>query len=230
MTRKFLVPLLATVVAVAVAVPVLAASQSSVTPTVHLSKRAMKMSRTALRTARQAKRQARQAAATANGAAGAAAAAQAAVAATHVQSASVTGAASTESESFVQLAGGPSVSVAVPASGLIEVWAQATIENEGSVSLFEDGHQLAGQAQLCGPEGGAGVLFALEASTPEPIAIATPAAASGAICGSLGAPAPVLFQTTAGQHTYELRYANCSCGGSTSAGFSDRRLFVAPRP
>jgi hypothetical protein len=133
--------------------------------------------------------------------------------------------------SFVSRPGGPSVSVTVPSSGLIEVWAQARVFNEGAVSLYEDGAPLEGQAVFCSPDEDAGVLFAVAVEVGEPLTVSTPAAGGVGICGSLGAPGPVLFQTTPGTHTYELRYASCGCEDPAEvAGFADRRLFVAPRP
>ncbi len=82
-----------------------------------------------------------------------------------------------------------------------------------------------GQSQFCDSTGsGAGALIA--ASAGQPITVATPGV-PGFICGTDGPPGPVLFKTSPGQHTYELRYAACGCGGSVD--FTDRKLFVAPR-
>lgn len=234
MSRKLMVLGLAAVLAIVVAIPVVA-QERAVTPKLQkISKRALKKSRTALRTSRAAMRQvqianqqARDAAGVGNLAAAAAADAQRTIASTQVRSGFASGSVSTESEEFVALAGGPSVQVTVPPSGLIEVWAQATISEDGAVSLYEDGRPLGGQAELCGPEG-PGVLFAVEGGSPEPLTVATPAGFGPGFCGTLGAPAPVLFQTAPGAHTYELRYADCGCGGGETT-FSNRRLFVGPR-
>lgn len=234
MSRKLMVLGLAIVLVIAVAIPVVA-QERAVTPKLQaISKRALKKSATALRVSRDAgwragtaRLEAQAAAEAANRAASTAAGAQASIDATRIRSATAAGSVSTESEDFVALAGGPSVQVTVPPSGLIEVWAQATISEDGAVSLYEDGQPLGGQAELCGPEG-PGVLFAVEGSPPEPVAVATPVGPGLGICGNLGAPAPVLFQTSPGPHTYELRYADCGCGGGATT-FSDRRLFVGPR-
>jgi hypothetical protein len=234
MTRKSMVLALAAVLVVAIAIPV-AAQQRVVTPKLQkISKRALKKSGTALRTSRVAMRQtqvakqgAREARGVANAAVSAAGNAQTTIASTQVRSAFAPDPVTTGSEEFVALAGGPAVQVTVPASGLIEVWAQVTIDGNGAVSLFEDGKPLAGQAGPCSPDEEIGVLFAAQ-SEGEPIAVATPAGPGLAFCGSLGAPAPVLFQTTPGAHTYELRYADCGCGGGDPS-FSNRRLFVGPR-
>ena len=133
--------------------------------------------------------------------------------------------AETESEPPVQLSGGPSVTVTVPSSGLIEVWAQATVDGPGYATLFEDGQMMPGQAELCSPEPGLGTLFSAFGG-PEPETVATPAA--NGVCATTGAPGPVLFQTAPGQHTYELRYGACGCAGEPVV-FSNRSLRVAPR-
>jgi hypothetical protein len=235
MSRKLMVLGLAVVLVVAVAIPVVA-QERAVTPKLQkISKRALKKSATALRTSRAVARRARtarleaQAAGqAASQATSAAVGAQAAIDSTRIRTATAAASVTTESEEFVALAGGPSVQVTVPSSGLIEVWAQATIDEEGAVALFEDGRPMPGQAELCGPEAGPGALFSVEGGAGEPIAVATPSGSGLGICGNLGAPGPVLFQTSPGTHTYELRYAFCGCGGP-SATFSDRRLFVGPR-
>jgi hypothetical protein len=240
MTRKSMVLALAVVLVIAVAIPVVAQERTVLAPTLHgVAKRALKTSQkaarkadTALKTSRAAKRQSRRAEETAQGATANAAAAQAAqadLASTRIRSAFAAGEATSSSEEFVALAGGPSVQVTVPSSGLIEVWAQATIDGDGAVSLFEDGKPLAGQSELCSPDEEVGVLFAMP-NAGEPIAVSTPTGSGGGMCGTLGAPGPVLFQTAPGTHTYELRYASCGCGDPVEpVAFSDRRLFVGPR-
>lgn len=230
MSRKLMVLGLAVVLVVAVAIPVVA-QERVVTPKLQkISKRALKKSRTALRTSRIAGRQAGAAVTQAQAAAQAAAAAQGGIASTRVASSSAPAPAATSSSQLVPLAGGPSVEVTVPSSGLIEVWAQARVEGGGQVALFEDGQLLPGQADCLEGEG-PGVLFSSIGSIEEGIVLATPAALSlGGICGAIGPPGPVLFQTTPGSHTYELRYARCGCEEEPEeVTFSDRRLFVGPR-
>jgi hypothetical protein len=240
MTRKSMVLALAAVLVVAVAIPVVAQNRVATPKLQKISKKALKKSRqalsrskNALRTsngaayrARLAKDRATTAGLTATRADAAATSAQIDIGTTRIRRAAAAGPATTGSEEFVALAGGPSIQVTVPASGLIEVWAQATISEDGAVSLYEDGQPMAGQAQ-CGPEG-PGALFAVEGSPGEPLTLATPAGPGLGVCGSLGAPAPVLFQTAPGPHTYELRYADCGCGGGAPT-FSNRRLFIGPR-
>jgi hypothetical protein len=143
------------------------------------------------------------------------------------------GSAATESDAFVKLSGGPSVTVTVPPTGLVQVWGQALVDSDAggadaAVSLYEDGQQVAGQAE-CGET--KGVLFA-GAALDEPELVATPAVPNlNGTCGSLGAPAPVLFRSTSGEHSFELRYASCTCtGASEKVTFSQRRLVVQPLP
>lgn len=245
MTRKVLVLCLAAIFVVGVAVPVLAQSPTLTPQAAKLSERALAKAKVALRTARAAKRQARlaeeagnaaaQSAAVASGEAkGAAAEAQAAVDSTRVQSAVAAGDATTLAEGFVALPGGPNLTVMVPASGLIEVWAQVTMDEAGAVSLYQDDQEMPGQSGLCGPpEGGAalfsGTNFPFESG---PLTLSTPAGGPFN-CANEGAPGSLLFQTSPGQHIYELRYASCGCGvggtGSSPVTFSQRRLYVAPR-
>jgi hypothetical protein len=248
MTRKAMVSALAIVLVVAVAVPVMAAQDTVLTPRVtqELSKRALAKARMALRSARGADQKAKQARsaatrasrtgiralAAARNAQVAAGTANAAIEATKVRAGVAAAGATTASESFVALPGGPSVAVTVPPSGLIEVWAQVTMDEAGAVSLFQDGAEMPGQSESCGPPGGGGALLSGEAlAIPEtPVALATPA--TPPFCATDGPPSPVLFQTTPGAHTYELRYASCGCGGGETSPvtFSERRLFVATRP
>jgi hypothetical protein len=240
MTRKLMVLVLAVILVVAVAIPVVA-QERVVTPKLEkISKRALKKSKTALRVARATKRQMRDVEATAMNAAvaaadakGAAGSAQAAIASTKMQSAVAPGVATIAFEELVPLPGGPSVQVIVPASGLIEVWAQATIDGAGQVTLFEDGQLLPGQSETClGEEGaGEGMLFLNSGVIEEGVTLSTPMVPTFAgLCGTIGAPGPVLFQTTPGHHTYELRYSHCGCEEVKDVTFSNRRLFVAPRP
>ncbi len=144
------------------------------------------------------------------------------------------GSVSTESDAFVKLSGGPSVTVTVPPTGLVQVWGQALVDSaaggaDAAVSLYEDGQQVAGQAECDDTKG---VLFAGAAVSGEPELVATPAVPNlTGTCGSLGAPAPVLFRSTTGEHTFELRYASCTCTGvSEKVTFSERRLVVQPLP
>ena len=141
----------------------------------------------------------------------------------------------TEQNTYVDL-GGPSVTVTVPASGLIEVWAQISTV-DGAVSLFEDGQQVPNQDpdDNClsfggGPPPPTDPLLAGPGGGPPPITLSTPGSVSFAGCGSTTAPAPVLFKTSPGQHTYDLRYASCGCSAPAPAEFADRMLTVAPRP
>ena len=147
------------------------------------------------------------------------------VAGTHPEIGSAEAAVSTSSGSFVPLAGGPSVTVSVPQTGLIQVWAQALIQGDGAVSLYEGGHQVEGQALEC--NGAQGVLFAVETPLVDPVLAGTPAVGAGGTCSALGAPGPVLLRTVAGEHTYTLRYAST---GAEEPIFSERHLVVQALP
>lgn len=140
----------------------------------------------------------------------------------------------TDSTSYVAL-GGPEVTVTVPESGTIQVVAAASStaasDLGGAISLYEGDRQVDGQAVggVCpGPDG---VLFNVPAG-PDVVAFGTPGFYDFGICASIGAPGPVVFQTTPGRHTYELRYAigDCGCTPTGTAGFSNRKLWVIPQP
>ena len=235
MNRRLVFLLLTAILAIAVAMP--AFGKTTVSPTLDagsLSLRAIAKARLALLVARSAQNQthratidSRRARNYANSAKTTAAAVQAALDATKVQSATAAGGVTTDSATFAQLAGGPSVTVTVPPSGLIEVWAQVTMNDSGAVSLFEDGQQMAGQSEECS-NGDGGALFAGPPGGPGAITVGTPA--TPLFCSTSGAPGSVLLQTTPGQHTYELRYEflTCGCGGS-DVTFTSRSLRVAPR-
>ena len=63
-----------------------------------------------------------------------------------------------------------------------------------------------------------------------PQTLSTPTAPDfGVGCGTIGGvPGSMLFDRTPGEHTYELRYADCGCDGA-DASFSDRLLRAAGR-
>src|SRR5262249_54531229 len=128
---------------------------------------------------------------------------------------------STASTKFVKLTEGPSATVTVPQTGLIQVWAQALVQGDGAVSLYEGDRQVEGQALEC--NGAEGVLFAVEPPLVDPLLAGTPAVGVGGVCASVGAPGPVLLRTTAGEHTFELRYAST---GAEEPIFSERRIVV----
>ena len=129
-----------------------------------------------------------------------------------------------------EASGGPEVQVTVPSSGLIEVWAQAEIRDDdgGTVALYEDGqpvHDISDES-FCGDDS---ALIEMQGGGPGDFAtFSTPPSVEAIIgCASTGAPAPVLLQRPPGEHTYELRYSECSCGGE--AEFQNRVLRVGPR-
>jgi hypothetical protein len=235
MKRRWMLAGLALVAIVAVAVPALAGDSGGRQPRLFNVTQIATASRTkahhALGVARKARKRADRALKLARK--GTAAVAGAPVPAFAEAGGAVT---TSSTASYVALAGGPSVSVSVPqatnapqGTGLIEVAAQAHINDDaGAVALFQDGSPMPGQSDVCdqvvGTPGPA--LFTSTDglsgtwSTPASVAIT-------GNCGSTGPAAPVMFVTTVGQHTYELRYAFCGCAG-TDATFSQRRLWVTP--
>jgi hypothetical protein len=143
------------------------------------------------------------------------------------------GAVSTGSLTFVPL-GGPTVTVAVPSSGIIELVASAHFPatgDDGAVGLFEDGNLVPlDNGNACpGPDETLFNTFSdasgLEASS------GTPGTFNFVGCGTIGAPGPIILRRPPGTHTYELRYADCDCAGpGLDATFSDRFLGITPRP
>jgi hypothetical protein len=171
----------------------------------------------------------------ATGAAAKADAVAADLAATKVKSATANGTVTTASETSYEDLGGPSVTITVPPSGLIEVWAQATM-TDGAVSLFEGNQQVPDQDPngFCGGGGTpppAGPLLSLPGGGPPgPATLSTPGGPSFLGCGSGGPPSSVLLTATPGERTFSLRYASCGCNAPTPAEISGRFLAVAPRP
>jgi hypothetical protein len=187
------------------------------------AKRANKRSKKAKKKARQANRKAKRADKNANGV-------RADLDSTAIVSDSEAGlVTSTAPIGSYESKGGPTVNVTVPSSGLIEVWAQAEIRDDegGAVALYEDGNKVGGvslpdacgdSAALIDMQGGGDGAF-LPFSTPPTLTFFG--------CANAGAPAPVLLSRPPGEHTYEMRYSECSCGGS--AEFRNRVLRVGPR-
>ena len=142
---------------------------------------------------------------------------------------------------FVPL-GGPEVTLNVPQSGLIEVFASAKFGNEadgsvagdGVIALFEDGQKVPVTADdtfgICAVPDLEGSLILSSGSTNEEWIFSTPPALGPIGCGISGAaPGGVLLQRSPGQHTYELRYGDCDCEPEPAA-ISERVLRVIPRP
>jgi hypothetical protein len=143
---------------------------------------------------------------------------------------------STDQDTYQDL-GGPSLTVEVPPSGLVDVLAQVDIGNdEGAVALYDGNGRASGQDPLCGanPPTDSGLLLADPNGAPTPtVRVATGTTPSGSfapVCGSLGPPTPVLFQLSPGTHTLSLRYAYCGCNPPSTAEFSNRKLWASPRP
>jgi hypothetical protein len=168
------------------------------------------------------------AASTAAGAASAKADAVAAdLNATKSKSQSLAGSVTTANETDYQDLGGPSVTVTVPASGLIEVWATVDAE-EGAISLFEDGNQVPDLDPNFVCDGPNGALLSVPGS-PDAVVSTANAVPFGGLCGQPGPATAILLHVTPGPHTYSLRYADCGCDPGVDGTFSDRSLTVAPR-
>jgi hypothetical protein len=129
---------------------------------------------------------------------------------------------------------GPAVTITVPPSGLFQVAASAIgNDDDGAVSLFQDGAQVPGQFSgggVCTP---GGMLFATptQAGLIEGIRWGTPMSFVFGCTSTVGAPGPAVFHTTPGTHTFQLAYAllDCGCGGTT-ATFVDPTLTITPLP
>jgi hypothetical protein len=146
-------------------------------------------------------------------------------------SATLAGPVSTADDTSYVALGGPTVVATVPASGRILVAASAVgTDDDGVLSLYQDGVQVPGQLSgtggACGP---AGVLFGTAPSVLPNVRWGTPMVVGLGCGGVVGAPSPVVLTTTAGPHTFELRYAYCGCSG-TQATFSDVQLTITPLP
>lgn len=144
----------------------------------------------------------------------------------------VRAAASTSSADFVSL-DGPSLTIAAPASGTIQVAASVEVTGQapndsGFVSLYEDGDVMEGQGDCYGRL--PGTLFSAPTTTPGELDGPWGTPGTGFDCATLGPPGPVVFQTRPGQHTYELRYAYESCGCGAGVTFSNRKLWITPMP
>jgi hypothetical protein len=141
--------------------------------------------------------------------------------------------ATTSQTSYVDL-GGPSVTVDVPKSGTVEVWATVTFgtPNDGLVALYQDGQQvpLDQPAGICGSADIDEALLSMSTDFGEDVTLSTPPVANFvAGCGTFGStPGSILIETTPGPHTFSLRYADCGCDPADTT-FSDRTLKVAGR-
>ena len=239
MKRRWMLAGLALVAIVAVAVPALAGVSGGREPRLFDASQVATASRTkarhALGVAKKARKRAERALKLARKLAATAGAPAPGIAPAFAEASGVVTTGSTSS--YVARSGGPSVTVSVPqatnapqGTGLIEVAAQAHIDDDaGAVALFQDGSPMPGQSDVCDQVVG----------TPGPALFASTDGLSGTWstpaslvftgnCGSTGPAGPVMFVTSAGTHTYELRYAFCGCGPDTTATFSQRRIWVTP--
>jgi hypothetical protein len=125
----------------------------------------------------------------------------------------------------------PSVNVTVPASGTVEVYAEAKIvtaaNGNGAVGLAIDG--TAAAAVVCN-----GVAGMMMIAVPGTSLTHTTGAPVQTLCGSTTPGQPqslIVTGITPGAHTFSLIYGETSTNGSsTTVHFSLRRISVAPRP
>jgi hypothetical protein len=223
--RRSVILALAGILVVAIVTPVLGHSRHAGVET------ALERAKKAKRIAKNARDSAQQALASAQQASQRVDQLQADVDSTRIASATAPGLVTSSAPigSYEDL-GGPSVQVTVPGSGLIEVWAQAEIldDDGGAIALFEDGqpvHDIADDT-YCGDDS---VLIEMQGGgSGDFVTFSTPPSVETILgCASTGAPSPVLLQRPPGEHTYELRYSECVCGGE--AEFQNRVLRVGPR-
>jgi hypothetical protein len=163
--------------------------------------------------------------------------------ATQMVSATQNGLVQTANVGDYESLGGPQVTVDVPSSGILEVWATVTfgddgngaVAADGAVALYQDGQRVTqiDEENLCQSFSGSpleNMLLTSSGPAGAEIALSTPGAAELFIggCGSIGStPSPILIQASEGTHTYELRYGDCGCEPEP-AGFKERVLRVAP--
>jgi len=238
--KRQLILALAAVLVLAIAIPAIAgsgglfnlANQASkkATRALQRSHRALNQANRALKRGHNARITADAASSTATSANQTATGASQQLAATRILSAEDSGTVTTASQSYVDL-GGPTVNVTVAQSGLVDVWAQADIEDNsdgGAIAVFMDGQLVPGQAPICDPDIAHALILWEGTGGGGPVRVATPSAviATGG-CGTLGPPGPVQIQVSPGAHSFELRYADpCPCGSSQ---FSNRLLRVGPQ-
>jgi hypothetical protein len=144
----------------------------------------------------------------------------------------VAGPLSTSSASATDL-GGPSVTLTVPPSGLVEIYAGEASAGTGGhsdVFLYEDGNPVAGvECDGSSP----GLIIADDPPTSPPTTISTTGTSYNATtppCGTDGGGVPTSLTVHAGSgsHTFKLEYA--IGGGPYSTTFTDSFLSIAPRP
>jgi hypothetical protein len=127
--------------------------------------------------------------------------------------------------------GGPFVTVTVPASGLVEIYAgEASAGNGGhsDVFLYEDGSPVtAVECDGFTP----GLMIADDPPSSTPTTVSTTGTSGNAgQCGTDGGgtPTSLTIRVGAGSHTFRLEYA--IVGGPFSTTFTNSFLSVAPRP
>lgn len=130
---------------------------------------------------------------------------------------------------------GPSVTVDVPASGLVAVFASADLRvgaaptNAATVGLFVDGNLAPGLPDCGG--GGGGLMKTQNSGTATPYAtfFTGPLGGSADCAGTTSTfPQPVVIKVSPGQHTFELRYVTVHTNTAFQAFARNRLLVVTP--
>jgi len=140
---------------------------------------------------------------------------------------------------------GPSVTVDVPASGLVAVFASAELRlltpgplsfpNYAAVGLFVDGSVAPGLPDCGGGGGGLMKTQTQTTNTPTPYAAfftgpVTSDAGESADCAGTTTQfgRPVIVKVTPGQHTFELRYVAGNTNAALPVAARNRLLVVTP--
>jgi hypothetical protein len=125
------------------------------------------------------------------------------------------------------------VTVTVPPSGLVELYAEATMHTSDATAAAV---MTVMDTATINSYGSTAIPLPACGNTANPLrgVLATKSTTNvrvysgGDGCGRAANPAPLLIHTTPGTHTFDMFYATGS--GVATAFFSNRLLAVAPRP
>lgn len=130
---------------------------------------------------------------------------------------------------------GPSVTVDVPASGLVAVFASADLRvgssplNAAAVGLFVDGNLAPGLPDCGGGGGGLMKMPNSGSATTYQTFFTGPLGGSADCAGTTTEfPQPVVVKVTPGQHRFELRYVTVNTNTTFQAFARNRLLVVTP--
>jgi hypothetical protein len=125
---------------------------------------------------------------------------------------------------------GPEVIVTVPASGLVEVYAQADFSSSSSNIVGRVGLSVDSNLTLVGCGSKTGVLFDDGPPDGTSVTVATSARGGTTNCGARlpGLASPLIVHTTPGSHHFKLVYSASTSDAGSTVTFSNRLLAVAP--